>query len=255
MTHRDLHHEIDGRPGGPTLLLLHPLGGSLRFWDRCRACWSGHRHLVAYDRPGAGKTPAPPAPQTLAESVEDLDRLCERLELDFVVPVGVAIGAMIGAAYAARHGKRVTGLVLCNPATGLSPAGRDLTMTRLQVLREGGIAALLPAIVDRAFNGLPQDDSYHQYVDAFRSNDPIGFERNARGALDIDVTADLGQVHCPTLVLAGQHDVLFPPSEAQKVAALVRGATYQELPDAAHFPPFQTPVAFTAAVDAFLERL
>ena len=255
MTHRILHHEIDGQPNGPALLLLHPLGADLRFWDHCRARWGGQRHLVAYDRPGAGKTPSPPTPQSLEDSVEDLDNLCEQLGLASVIPVGVAIGAMIAAAYAARHGQRVAGAVLCNPATGLSEAGRSLTMTRLQTVREGGIAALLPAIVDRAFNGLPQDDSYHQYIEAFHRNDPVGYERNALGALGIDVTADLGRIRCPTLVLVGQHDVLFPPSDAQKVAALVDNATYQELPGAAHFPPFQTPAAFTAAVDAFLDRL
>lgn len=254
MTQQHPHHEIEGQPGGPTLLLLHPLGANLRFWDPCRALWGGRRHLVAYDRPGAGQSPPPPSPQTLEESVAELDALCERLGLESVVPVGVAIGAMIAAAFAARHAQRVAAAVLCNPATGLSAAGRALTITRLQRVREGGVAALLPEIVDRAFHGLPQDERYRAYIDAFRDNDPVGYERSALGALNIDVTADLGRIRCPVLVAAGQLDVLFPPSEAQKVAALVRSATYREIQDAAHFPPFQTPDAFTTVVDAFLDR-
>jgi len=254
MTHQHLHHEIEGPPGDPALLLLHPLGANLRFWDPCRALWGGRRHLVAYDRPGAGESHPPPSPQTLEESVAELDALCERLGLESVIPVGVAVGAMIAAAYAARHGRRVAAAVLCNPATGLSAAGQALTITRLQRVREGGIAALLPEIVDRAFHGLPQDERYRAYIDAFRGNDPVGYERSALCALNIDVTADLGRIRCPVLVVAGQLDVLFPPSDAQKVATLIRNATYRDIKDAAHFPPFQTPAAFTAAVDGFLGR-
>ncbi|MEJ1974856.1 MAG: alpha/beta hydrolase [Acetobacteraceae bacterium] len=199
-----LYHETDGQPDGTALVLLHPLGANLRFWDRCRALWAGRRRVVAYDRPGAGQSPAPPSPQTLAESVADLDALCEQLGLDSVVPVGVAIGAMIAAAYAARHPQRVAAAVLCNPATGLSEAGRAMTLARVQRAREGGVAALLPDIVDRAFHGLPQDAGYARYVEAFRGNDPIGYERNALGALDIDVTADLGRIRCPALVAVGR---------------------------------------------------
>ncbi len=250
-----LYHETDGQPDGTALVLLHPLGANLRFWDRCRALWAGRRRVVAYDRPGAGQSPAPPSPQTLAESVADLDALCEQLGLDSVVPVGVAIGAMIAAAYAARHPQRVAAAVLCNPATGLSEAGRAMTLARVQRAREGGVAALLPDIVDRAFHGLPQDAGYAQYVEAFRGNDPVGYERNALGALDIDVTADLGRIRCPALVAVGARDVLFPPSDAQAVARLLQHATYRELPDAAHFPPYQTPAAFIAAVDGFLDTV
>lgn len=250
-----LYHETDGQPDGTALVLLHPLGANLRFWDRCRALWAGRRRVVAYDRPGAGQSPAPPSPQTLAESVADLDALCEQLGLDSVVPVGVAIGAMIAAAYAARHPQRVAAAVLCNPATGLSEAGRAMTLARVQRAREGGVAALLPDIVDRAFHGLPQDAGYARYVEAFRGNDPIGYERNALGALDIDVTADLGRIRCPALVAVGARDVLFPPSDAQAVARLLQHATYRELPDAAHFPPYQTPAAFTAVVDGFLDTV
>jgi pimeloyl-ACP methyl ester carboxylesterase len=249
-----LHHEIDRAAEGPALVLMHPLGADLGFWAACRALWVGRRTVLAYDRPGAGASPPPPAPQSAAANVADLEALRAQLGLATIVPVGVAIGAMLAAAYAAEHPEHVAGLVLCNPATALSPAGREMTIRRVERLRAHGIDGLLPDAVDRAFNGLPQDDRYQAYLAAFRRNDPLGYERSALAAMEIDIADDLRRVRCPTLVVAGSLDVLFPPTEARKTVALVPNATYVELPTAAHFPPFQTPWAFVAEVDAFLQR-
>jgi len=249
-----LHHEIDRAPQGPALALLHPLGADLGFWAACRRLWAGRRTVLAYDRPGAGGSPPPPAPQSAAACVADLEALRAQLGLEMIVPVGVAIGAMLAAAYAASHPERVAGLVLCNPATALSPAGREMTVGRVQRLRAHGIDGLLPDAVDRAFNGLPQDGCYQAYLAAFRRNDPLGYERCALAAMGIDITEDLRRIRCPTLVVAGSLDILFPPGEALKTVALLADATYVELPKAAHFPPFQSPQAFVDAVDAFLPR-
>lgn len=248
---RHLHYETEAG-AAPTLLLLHPLGGDLRFWDPCRRLWAGRHGLVAYDRPGAGASPAPDAPQDLDANVEDIEALRAELGLAAIVPIGVAIGAMIAAAYAAAHPRHTAAVVLCNPALRMQEAGRAMTLARVERVRAGGIAALMPDIVDRAFNDLPRDDRYHAYVAAFQRNDAIGYERSALGALDMDIAPALPRIECPALVAVGQHDVLFPVSEARQVASLLKHPTFEELPNAAHFPPFQDPEAFTAAVDQFL---
>jgi 3-oxoadipate enol-lactonase len=243
-------HETAVAGSGPTLLLIHPLGGSVRFWDDCRGLWGERYRIAAFDWAGGVPRSGGKAP-SLAEFVRQIEALRRSLGCDGLIPVGVAVGSMIAAAYAAAYPRQVTALVLSNPAIALSPASRGVTLERLDRIRKGGIAAILPEVVDRAFGDLAHDAAYRKYLAEFRGNDPRAYARNALAALDMNIAADLERIACPVLVIAGERDTLLPPVEAQRVAAAIPKARYRALA-AAHFPPIQTPAAFAAEVDAFL---
>lgn len=250
-----LHYEIGGAADGPALVLIHPLGGDLRVWDSVRRIWGDRYRALAYDLPGAGKSLLPPAPQSLRGRVAELDALCVSLGLRQVIPIGIAIGAMLAASYAAAHPDRVIAAVLCDPAVQINPAGREMTLARIDSVRAGGMEALTPQAVDLAFKDMPHDDRYNDYLERFRHQDPRGYELNALAALNCNIVHDLPRIACPTLVLAGESDVLFPPATARDVAERIPGAVFRQIPQAAHFPPVQNPTAFAAEVDAFLAHL
>ena len=224
-----------------TLLLIHPLGGTPRFWDACRTVWETQHHCLTYDWSGAEAVGEDLSLLPNAERIEALRRESGR----DVVVVGVAVGAMIAAVYAARHPDHVAGLVLSNPAVVLAPASRGVTEARVERVRKGGIAAILPEVVDRAFNGMPHAADYEKYLAEFAGNDPRAYEKNALAALAMDIGEDLPRIACPTLVIAGEKDILLPPVEAERVAAAIPHAGYVSLA-AAHFPPIQMSAAFAA---------
>ena len=130
-----------------------------------------------------------------------------------------------------------------------------MLLTRVDSVRAGGMEALTPQAVDLAFKNMAHDDRYNDYLERFRRQDPRGYELNTRAALDLNIVDDLPRISCPTLVLAGESDVLFPPAIARDVAERIPGAVFRQIPQAAHFPPVQNPTAFAAEVDAFLNRL
>ena len=245
---------LDQPGSAPTLLLIHPLGGDLRSWDAVRAQWGQRYNIVAVDLRGAGATPTPATPPSPAERIADLEALRTHLGLAQIIPVGVAIGAMIAALYAAAHPDHTQALVLGNPAIAISPAGRDMTHRRVARVREGGMAALCPEVVDLAFNAMPHDAAYDTYLARFAAQDPRGYEMSALAGLQIDLTDTLPAISAPTLVVYGEKDILFPPPEAAKVANLLKTVTWHPLPNAAHFPPVQDPAAFAAAIDSFLAQ-
>ena len=239
---------------GIALMLIHPLGGDLRSWDAVRALWGERYTVVACDLPGAGRSVIPAAAPSPAERVATIEALRVELGLRQIVPVGVAIGAMIAALYAAAHPEHTQALVLGNPAVAISPAGREMTHRRIARLREGGMAALSPEVVDLAFNAMPHDAEYQAYLARFKAQDPRGYEISALSGLQIDLTDTLPRITCPTLVVYGERDILFPPAEAAKVAARIAGASLKPLPQAAHFPPVQDATGFASAIDEFLTR-
>jgi 3-oxoadipate enol-lactonase len=252
-----LHHRLSGRPasaGAPALMLIHPLGAALDFWDSCLPAWEPHLPCLAMDLRSAGASPRDGTPPGLDRHVEDLEALREALGLPAVIPVGCAVGTMVAAAYAARHPGRVPALVLSNPTPRSSETARAILSARAQAVREGGMAAILPGAVERAFEAQPRDERYARYLAGFAAQDAEAYADAVLGFATADASTELPRIRCPVLLVAGRHDLLLPPSQAEEVRRLLpQGLARLEIDErGAHFLPYQRPARFCARVLDFL---
>jgi 3-oxoadipate enol-lactonase len=249
-----LHHRLEGdATREPALLLIHPLGAALDFWDDCLPFWRPQLTCLAMDLRSAGGSPRDGAPPGLDRHVADLEALRAALGIESVIPVGCAVGTMVAAAYAARHPDRVPALVLSNPTPRTAEAARAMLTARAESVRAGGMAAILPGAVERAFEAQPRDERYHRYLAAFAAQDPEAYADAVLGFAGADATADLPHVRCPALLVAARHDLLLPPTQAEEVRRrLPRGARLELDEDGAHFLPYQHPARFAARVLDFL---
>ena len=253
----NLHYVTSGPAstlGTPALLLIHPLGSSHVFWDECAAIWSKRFHVVAMDLRGAGQSPIPDLNWKVDEHVRDVISVREAAGLSDVVVVGCAIGSMIAAPYAAADAAVVRGLVLSNTTTELGEASRARHEGRLAMVREKGMEALLPQVIDMAFDGLPKDGRYNRYLERFRTNNPQGYGSLALGMVGTNNTEILKKLDIPTLVTVGAHDILLPPDMSRSVHALVKDSEFALVEQGAHFMPYQAPYQFTALVSDFIDR-
>jgi pimeloyl-ACP methyl ester carboxylesterase len=250
-----LPHVRGGPPAEPILLLIHPMGADLRFWDACRVIWERRWPCLAVDLRGAGGSPAGVEALTVGNHAHDLAALVDALAIGRVVPVGCAVGAMVAAAFAGLQPGRCAGLVLSNPGLRTRPEARAMLTARAAAVRAGGMAAVLPGAVDAAFEGCPRDAGYREYLARFAAQDPEAYVRQVEGVLEADVAPWLGAVDVPTLIVAGGRDRLLPVEQARAVAAGIAGSEIVEMPEAAHFIPWQRPAEFAARVAAFLDRL
>lgn len=249
-----LHTVTSGPVDAPVLLLIHPLGSSHEFWDECAAIWSKRFRVAAPDLRGAGRSPAPDRPWKVDDRVRDLVELREALGLRDVVPIGCAIGSVIAAAYAAADASVVRALVLSNTSHRLGEESRARHEGRLKLVAEKGIEALLPTVIDMAFDGLPKDERYWRYLERFRKNDPKGYGALALGMVGTDNTQILASLTCPALVTVGAHDTLLPPPLSRGVHEMLKGSEFTVIENAAHFAPYQAPEAFAGLVADFLDR-
>ncbi|MDB5510688.1 MAG: alpha/beta hydrolase fold protein [Enterovirga sp.] len=253
MTRTDgLHYRVAGPSHGRALLFIHPLGADGSVWHEAVAILAERFACIVPDLRGAGSSPSSTVPVTLDEHIADLEGVRAELGLERVVPVGCAVGAMVAARYAARHIHACLALVAANAASGSTAAAAAGLRERAKALREGGLAAILPAAVERAFLEQPRDDRYRRYYDRFAAQDPEAYALSALAAADFDASGDLPRIRCPTLVLAGRHDVLLPPERAQVFADAIPGAKLVEIEDGAHFIPYQRPEIFARHVTDFL---
>jgi len=74
-----------------------------------------------------------------------------------------------------------------------------------------------------------------------------------RALYDFNLSGDLPKIAVPTLVVAGEEDVLTKPKGMQEIADLIPGATYRVIPSAGHMIPVEQPEPLTALLSDFLK--
>lgn len=239
-----LAFERGGPKGGPVLLLIHPMGTDLRFWDLCRAILEKNFDCIAMDLPAAGSATDPGGVLTPQFVATCLAKFVLDQKLKNIIPIGCAVGAMAAVALAARLPEKTSGLVLTNPGLKTSPEARNALALRGAAARAEGMAAILPATLDIAFKGQDRGQVFEDFSDRFARQNPERYARQIDGMLDADISHELKNVTCPTLVVVGGYDCLLPAEIGINVANSIAESKLLNYPDAAHFIPWQKPDKF-----------
>jgi 3-oxoadipate enol-lactonase len=249
-------YEVAG--DGLPLVFLHGLGGTSNVWHAQRGGLSKFFKVVALDLPGSGRSDKTDRQFTMERWVGQLAGLCDAAGLDKIVLVGHSMTTVLAQNFAAAHGKRLHGLVLCGPITELPPAGKDAFAQRAErVLSEGMIAvadavlagALTPATreANPALAGLVRE--------MLLANDPSCYAAQCHALRNGSARADQANIKCPTLILVGDQDGVTPLANARAIAAAVAGARVRIVPATAHLTMLERPELFNALLIEFLAGL
>ena len=99
---------------GPSVLLIHGLGASGRYWRLVAEILQAERRVFAPDLLGFGRSLWPKVDYTVDDHLDALDGtvVAEGLQDEPLVLAGHSLGAALALAWAARHPRRFGGLVL-----------------------------------------------------------------------------------------------------------------------------------------------
>jgi pimeloyl-ACP methyl ester carboxylesterase len=243
---------------GTPLLLMHAFPLSQSMFEPQREALAETARLLTFDAPGVGES----APAVV--SIDDLADLAAALldaeKIDRAVVGGVSMGGYATLAFARRHADRLRGLLLASTRVIADPAEakqgrRDMAALALEKGPAEIAARMLPKLL-----GETTHRERPAVVDRVRAIAESVPGKTIARLLDAlasraDSTALLPQILVPTLVLTGEQDPIAPPQEASEWAARIPNARFVALPNAGHLPNLETPEAFNAAVEDFLEAL
>jgi 3-oxoadipate enol-lactonase len=248
------HHEDSG--SGFPVVLIHGLGASTAMWQLVAPRLAGDFRVVAYDLRGLGRSATPPPPYSLDDLVADLDELADRLGLPRFAVVGHSLGGLVAFAFAARRPERVAGLVAISAPVSTPRELPSLLAARLDLVRREGMAAVAAA---HEAAGLPAAfrEAHPELAATYRSiiasGDPVGYAALCELGADLDLTAELGQITAPALLVAGELDSVVTPALLRgAVAAFPAGAAYVELAGCGHIAPLERPDELAAHLRGFL---
>ena len=246
-----IHYKLEGKTG-PTVVLLHEIGGSLDSWDGVVPDLAKKMRIFRYDQRGFGLSEKVRAQYSIETLVDDLQALIAALDLKppFHV-VSLAASSMQALEFQARNRAGVGSLVFCNPAPGVDPARAGALENVAALAEKEGIRGILPSMLDKSYPPTLSDkETYENYRGRYLSNDPVGFGLAFRMMARTNMAPLLAGITCPTLVIAGRQDFIRAVSVTEGISKQIPGARF-EIIDAGHFMPTTSPGALLALLKDF----
>jgi 3-oxoadipate enol-lactonase len=248
-----------GREHEMALLLVHGFPLDRRLWAAQVGAFANMTRVITPDLRGHGGSQVVPGPFTMEQHADDLVALLDYLEVRRVVAAGLSMGGYVAFALWRRCPERVRGLILADTRaeqdSAAAQAGRDSAMVRVQ---QGGAAAYADEMLPRLLApGSLADVKIAAAARKMMAAQPVAGIIGALGGLRdrADSRATLSTITVPTLVIAGDEDVITPPADVQAMAEAILGARLAVIPRAGHLSPLENPRAFNAAVRTFLRDL
>ena len=231
---------------GEAIVLLHGYPDNLHVFSELAPLLAADKQVIAFDWPGLGDSDEWPGGATPVVLAKRLLTLLDAWQLTKVHLIGQDMGGQPALVFAAAYPERVHSLVVLNSLV----SGDEATSWEIKWLRRFGVNKLLlrhlPRLVYwRALHtflpfGLPGLSA------ELRREQWRTFRRPAVREFVVRMCAGYEaqlprlperyrQVQCPTLILWGEKDKHFPPSQAHFLATQIPHAEVAILPGATHW--------------------
>src|SRR5438477_1526336 len=254
----EINYKLEGA-GPETIVLINGLADDLETWvlQMDDLLGAGYR-VLRFDNRGVGQTSAPPGPYTSRMMADDTKALVDAIGISGFHLLGTSMGGMIAQEYAINHGSDLKSATFaCTYAAPGPFCGRMFSMWA-DMAPVNGVPFIMRDVTLWAFT-VPffndREDELREFEgEMARMAMPVEAYLAQLDSIRTHDTRDrIGAVRTPTLVLAGEEDILIPVSLSKQLHELVPGAAWGTT-RGGHACCWEHPQEFNQAVLAFLGR-
>lgn len=266
-----LHYLDWGSEDKPWLLCLHGAAQNAHMWDFTALALCTRYRVIAADQRGHGDSAwAPNGEYDRASYVGDVGSFVDHMGMEKLTLVGLSMGGSNSVAYTATHPGKVRALVVVDVGPEPAPAGgravnnfvtqRDVLDTYEEFVQR--VIEYSPFRPEWQIRGSlrhslmqrPDGKWTWKYDPALR--DPARRAQRQAAREDPASRWELWErITCPTLIVRGQQSDVLSQDVANRMLERNPNSRLVEVPNAGHRVPGDNPVAFEAAVLAFLDEV
>ena len=247
-----LSYRVDGDPHAGALLFSNSLGTTHAMWQPQLDALSSLFRVIRYDTRGHGASDAPAGEYTIDELGLDALAVLDAAGAPAAHICGLSLGGLTAMWLGVHAPDRVASLVLSSTAARIGNA--LLWQERIELVRTSGVASLADAAMGRWFTNrfrIAHPDVVARYHAMLASCQAQGYASCCAAIRDADLRAAIGTITAPTLLIAGTHDPVTPPADAEAIRTRIQAARVSFL-DAAHLSNVEQADAFNQSVIAFI---
>jgi 3-oxoadipate enol-lactonase/4-carboxymuconolactone decarboxylase len=249
-------------PGKPLLVLGPSLGTSTTtLWGSCAGLLVERFHVIGWDLPGHGNSPAAKQAFDIPELAASVLALVEGVLSDRgerggrFVYAGDSVGGAVGLQMLLDYPGRISAAaVICSGARIGTPEG---WFTRAETVRASGTPSMVTGSAARWFAaGFVERrlSVASALLQALQDTERFSYAWTCEALAMFDVRDRLGEITTPVLAVAGSDDVVTPPEYSQEIAALVADGRMAVVDGVAHLAPAENPAEIAAILAELVEQ-
>jgi 3-oxoadipate enol-lactonase len=236
---RRTYCDIVGADNSPVVCLCHSLSADSVIWaDQVPPLLANGYRVLRIDMRGHGGSEPTPNDYSMSMLAGDVADVLDALGLSSVHFIGLSVGGMIGQVMALEHRPRLKSMIVCDTMAAPRDDGAEVYAQRLaDVAKANSLEPIADATMERWFMPgfkVRRPGRWMEIRNTIAATTPAGYRGCIAAMLNYNVVDQLSSIRLPTLVACGTHDVRSPPSVNKRIAALIPGARYEDIPEARH---------------------
>jgi pimeloyl-ACP methyl ester carboxylesterase len=253
----ELYYELSGPEDAPVLVLSNGIMMSTASWGFQKDALSPHLRVLLYDCRGMWQSEHPEGPYSMAQHADDLAGLLDGLGIERAHIGGISYGAEISMTFALRYPEKTQSLIVIDGVSEIHPLLRGQTMPWLMAAERNDPELLLKTSYHMNFaedwiraNQAFIDSSVERYAEL----DMAALIRLMKAFYDVDFTDELPQIDAPTLVIAGEEDLIKGRDYAEIIAAQIPGSESVLVPGSGHALCLEKPDVLNTLLLGFVTK-
>lgn len=252
----DINYSLEG-DGAETVVLINGLADELETWDyQVPAILEAGFRLLRFDNRGIGLSDKPAGPYSSELLAADAKALVDYLGIADFHLMGVSMGGMIAQTYALAHPGDVRSLTLACTYAQPGPFCSRMFSMWADAAPVLGVPFVMRDVTLWAFTldfFRTRESELAEFEAAMRyMNQPVhAYLAQLAVIQNHDTTAELGRLGMPTLVIAGEQDILIPTALSHDLHELIPGSQWLTTPGG-HGCIWEHPDEFNSAFVGFL---
>ncbi len=256
-----INYEIDGEDAGNgTIVLINGLADDLQSWGfQVPALVEAGYRVLRFDNRGIGQTDRPAGPYSSRMLADDAKALVDHLGITGFHLMGVSMGGMISEEYALAYPGDLKSLTLACTYGTADPFCQTMFAMWADLARKIDVPFVMRDVALWAFTGpffeeRPADAA--EFAAAMAALDMSVETYLAQLAViqSHDAIGRVGAIGVPTLVLAGEEDILIPVRLSKRLQQAIPGAAWKTVPRG-HACLWESPDPFNTAFLDFVRSV
>lgn len=245
-------HEFFYREQGSdsVALFIHGFPLDSTMWLEQVQILSDSRRCIAPDLRGFGRSsPSTRSVLSMEDHADDLVAFLDTLDIEKADLIGLSMGGYVALAFADRHPERLRTLALVDTKSTEDSADakseRDAAAERVAAEGRSGLASDMIGVLVAESASIWTRARLRTMIESTPAESIVAALKGMKQRPDR--TTVLSNLSIPVTVIVGEHDVLSPIAEADRMA-VAAGGRLTVVPDAGHMSPIEDPSAVAVAL-------
>jgi pimeloyl-ACP methyl ester carboxylesterase len=244
----------------PTLFLIHGIGGDTDGWQFVREPLNAAGFTtVSMDVRGHGYSHHPKKARDydIKRMVEDIEAVLVQEKIEKPILIGHSGGAIIAAQFAASHPDHLGGLVLI-AGSYLPPPYLSSPLVRWLATMVIRVGAFISPPAYKPWHSPYPPGKHHKEFEVYGLlrtmfyNSLRSYLHTSNALVQVDLKDHLHRIDVPTLLIAGEHDGIFPVHISQEMHRRIPNAHLVTLDKTNHVSILNNPLGVVRAIQQCL---